>query len=778
MRIAKRALAGLLILTVLTCALFVVSFADNVPEVDCADLLTYFDPLTSKAYVNDDFDDGTYDGEYRVTADDTDYTRIEITSGDAGSYLSLVTGPVSNRFAIGEMAYIADTTDVPDGRYALYVKCSVNAAYTARAIGKCSVECGYYIEAASVSEILDACPLCGAAVTKDASKAPAFSIYVGSDASALGQRLVTLDFSADTVVYYGGSTDVTVPYTLNENTDAWYDVEIVLLENDEYSFSVKSQATGATASAEAIAAPAVGVTGNIAFGYAYTAANRDTVINLDDVVVQSGEEYRALPAGELEAKIGAAVKDFIAILEKGTDTAKKLEAIETYTTIVDVYGFTTGNAEIAADMKTLDDMLFDVYYDMLKEAVDAIDKAADYQVRFDHVAAYTKVADKVEELISELELDDPKYAETLAAYSAECSELAVDKENTDKFIAYMEQLIKDGSNVFYTNDYETLKSFCENVQTNYPYNATYPGVESARDNHRIVLDKYTLYCAQSLAFVEAVNTAASTDPALILNVKLDAYEFATANFFSHDTFPGVADAIATLATLSDFAGIKAAAEDFINKLKVAEQSLYIDAQDDALAEAEAVMDLAHDDYVGVVAAKERCVALRAEISAKRVAAAEYIAAVAALEGKSGQALIDAVEAALEKQKTGNIPGIPGVTDANIALNNAHMAIETLRVYSEKFIVLVAAIDSADDLSDRYAAIKAAKAAEELADDSVSGVAAAKVKLAEAVSAYNTDTNGVNSAYASVVSQAGDLSGSTMNASDIVKLVIAFIKTLV
>ena len=778
MRIAKRALAGLLILTVLVCALYVVSFADDVPEVDCKDLLTYFDPLTAKAYVRDDFEDGSYSGKLSITAEDTSATRIEVTAGEGDSYLSLITGPVSNRFASGQLAYVADTTDVPEGRYALYIKCSFNAEYTARAIGECSARCGYYVEANNLSDIPDACPKCDAVVNKAASKAPTVSLYVSSDTETLGQSIITLDFQANTLTYYGGSADVTVPCDLAENTDTWYDVEVVLFENDEYSFTFKSSDGAVTVTSDAIAAPAIGTTASVAFGYTHTGANRDTVINLDDVVVQSGEVLRAISPAELEEKVGAAIKDFTAILERGNDNEKKLEVIDTYNALVDIYGFTSEDAEIVANMAKMDKLVLDTLFDILSNAVNAISSTANYQDRLDHVENYSKIVDKVEQLVADLGVTDPTYSETIATYRAECDALAVDAENTIKFIEYIAKLEADGSDVFYTNDYEALKNFSETIEASYPYNPTYPGVEVARDSHLAVSGKYSLYCSQSMAFVAAVNTAASTDPTITLNVKLDAYEFATENFFPHATFPGVADAITALETLSDFAGIKAAAEDFIGKLKVAEQSLYIDAQEAALAEAEAVKDLANDDYVGVLEAKQRCVALRAEIAAKRTAAAEYIAAVEAIKGLSGQALADAVANALEKQKTGNVPGIPGVTDANIALDNAHMALENVRVYSEKYIALVAAIDDATDLSDRYAAIKAAKAAEDAASDTIDGVAAAKVKLADAVSAYSADMNSVNGAYATVAAQAADLSAATMSVSDIVAYVVAFIKSII
>lgn len=778
MRIAKRALAGLLILTVLVCALYVASFADSVPVVDCEELLTYFDPLTSKAYVMDDFEDGAYDGRLSNTAADTDATRIEIASGDEGSYLSLITGPIFNRFASGELAYVADTTDVPEGRYALYIKCSVNASYTARAIGECSARCGYYAEDTVISAIPDACPNCASDVVKDVSRAPAASVYVSSDAAALGQRLITLDFASDTVTYYGGSADITVAYDLAENTDTWYDIEIVLLENNEYRFNVSSSAGAATVSASEIAAPTVGTTAGVAFGYAHTSSNRDTVINLDNVLVQCGDKLRALTPAELETKVGAVLKDFIAILERSTDTAVKLEVVDTYNKIVDTYGFTSDDPEIVADMATVDNKVLDILFDSLLGAVSAIDSTADYQLRLDHVEFYRSVVEKVEELVDELGITDSAYADAIAAYHVECDALALDAENTERFMAYMQQLKDEDPTLFYTNDYESLKSFTELVASDYPYNPTYPGVDEARDNHLSVSGKYTLYCSQAIAFVGAVDTAASTDPTVTLTAKLEAYEYATENFFRHDTFPGVADAIEALESLSDFAGIKAQAMDFISKLKIAEHLLYIDSQEAALEEAEAVMDLANDDYVGVKEAKERCVELRKEITAKRAAAAEYIAAVEAIKGLEGKALADAVANALEKQKTGNIPGIPGVTDANIALDNAHMALENVRVYSEKYITLVNAIDGASDLGYRYSAIRAAKAAEADASDTVSGVAAARTKLAQAITAYNADMNSVNSAYASVASQAGSLSGATMSVTGVVALVIALIKAII
>lgn len=776
MRIAKRALAVLLILAVLTSALLVVSFADDVPEVDCEDLLTYFDPLTSKPYVNDSFEDGTYDGKVSITATDA-VTKAEVVGGDNGSYLSFVAGSVASAHAVGEMVYVADTTEVPEGRDALYIRYSVNAAYTAKTVAECSARCGYFAESDG-AELPDVCPLCESAVNKNASKAPTVSVYVGSDASAIGQRLVTLDFDADFVTYYGGSNYVTSRYELSENSDVWYTVEIVLFENNKYQLTVKNSDNVKVVEAIDLAAPTVGTTASVAFGYAYTADNRDTVVNLDDVLVQCGTEYRAISAAELEEKMVGAVDDFIAILQRGSDMDKKLEVIDTYNTIVDFYGFTATNSDLVADMASMDGIILDVYYNILKDAIAAFDPNADYQVRVDHAKKHEDISSKVAELAVELAVTDPAYLEAVSAYNAEAEALALEASNTEAFIAFINDSLANNPQVFYTNDYDQLSAFCGLVEQSYPYNATYPGVELARESYVVVANKYALYCKQAEAFVKAVDTASSTDESVALSARLEAYEYATTNYFIYDTFPGVSDAITTLATLTDFADIKAAAMDFISKLTIAEESIYIDAKEVALEAAEAAMDLANDDYVGVADAKARCVQLRAEITAKRAAAAEYIAAVDALAGLKGQALIDAVEVALEKQKTGNVAGIAGVTEANIALNNAYMQIENARAYSEKFITLVGEIKNAESIAERYVAIKAAKSAEALADDSVDGVSAAKSTLASAVSAYNADASAVNGAYATAAGNAGDLSGATMSVSTIAAFVIAFIKSII
>ena len=193
--------------------------------------------------------------------------------------------------------------------------------------------------------------------------------------------------------------------------------------------------------------------------------------------------------------------------------------------------------------------------------------------------------------------------------------------------------------------------------------------------------------------------------------------------------------------------------------------------------AEPDYDLADDRYAGVKESKALYDALRLEIADTKAAADAYIAAVADISGKSGAELIEAINAALALKEAGNVQGYRGVADANIALDNAHKSQQLEVAYAEKFITLVAAIDDAETLEERFEAITLASNARGFANDAIDGVTAANAKLVIAISLSDADIAAINNSYESVVSNAGDLAAAATSLSGIIKTVASAIKAI-
>ena len=190
-----------------------------------------------------------------------------------------------------------------------------------------------------------------------------------------------------------------------------------------------------------------------------------------------------------------------------------------------------------------------------------------------------------------------------------------------------------------------------------------------------------------------------------------------------------------------------------------------------------MLDTVDEDYPGVIEAKAEYQNLRQSIEDSIAAAAAYIAAVNALADLEGDALREGIAAALLLKEKGNIVEIDGVVEANIALDTAKSNIDLIDSYAEKYIRLVNMIDEDATLAERFAAIRLAKEAEAHADDSVSGVSLAKLKLAGIVVKYNDDVNNANSAFASVNSNASSFAGAASAAEGIFQKAFDFIKAI-
>ena len=95
----------------------------------------------------------------------------------------------------------------------------------------------------------------------------------------------------------------------------------------------------------------------------------------------------------------------------------------------------------------------------------------------------------------------------------------------------------------------------------------------------------------------------------------------------------------------------------------------------------------------------------------------------------------------------------GVVEANIALTAAEAEINFLEGNSTTLISLVEQIKAATTLSEKRELIQLANAAAENAEDTYTGVSAAKADLATAIAAFEADVAAANAALDSALKSA-------------------------
>ena len=388
-----------------------------------------------------------------------------------------------------------------------------------------------------------------------------------------------------------------------------------------------------------------------------------------------------------------------------------------------------------------------VSYSQLVVFAGSIQADAGYAVRKDHVDSFTLYREYLPADPSAIENANDRAA--VIAYDDEVAALAVIDAKTRDFINAVNTVM----NAMTEEDLEIYDKICDAYDEldGYEYDPTHPSALTQHLFYSDVVERKASFKALGDSFIKYVNDAAdATDFA----TKYEYYDNARAIDFRNTSYPGMSAAIETFNALADYISpIEDQALGYINLVNSADYSLYLSAKEQFLNRAGEYLEGIQEDFPGVADAKVLESEIRVYILAKKEAAALYIQSVQAIEGKSGQALIDAINYAKQLQVEGNVPGVEGVANANIALSNAISVIEISNGYSDKFIELVNAIDGATTPEERFNAILAARAVISKADASKAEVAAAIAKLDQIVNGYNTAVTAVNNENAKVAENA-------------------------
>lgn len=815
MKLAKKVFIGLLVVALLT-SLVAFGISADASEPGYDDILKYYDPATSTVYFDEDFEGATFEGEIFNGADDKLASRVEV-SGDDDKYIDMISGPITNSAALGDMLFVVNPTDAEGNAVKLgtfVFDTAIKADHATRAHLVCADACGFDRSYNDVTGLPSVCPDCGAELHSNASRPPVVRIFVGEQAHAegsiAGTALLLFDFENEVVLRYDGASYTEIDFEIKEGN--WYNVHIVY-ERNVFALTITDAAnTKKTLTVEDMITPIHSV-GSLKIGYSSTASvdGRDSIVSVDDVYLQSGNDYRQTTPEELEELTRAALTKLKDMLYDGAvDIATKYKVVAVYDTLVDVYGYTSLDAEVVATIEAIEAQILDVYAATLEEAVAGINTALSYNERLAYVERYAECAERIRSYVAAdatIEI-----AATLAEYDAEVADIASEKQNSEQFIAFVQQWM-DAMYDFYSEDYTVLEQFYSAAKAEfydeesgtYAYNSTYPGIATAFNNHVLVRTKFERMQTLSRAFVDAVTALKAAageydaakaaydavDPAdadaLALAAaalseaqaaRLAAYADSKANAYDNITCPGVTDAIAYYEAQTELATIGEKAEEFLAVMRQAVAAINLDAKEAFLDAAELLLSNVVVEYPGVEDAKIQYSALRQSIVDSRQAAADYIAAVNALEGLTGDALVEAVENALLLKKTGNILEIAGVVDANITLDNIYSSLLYADAAANKFITLVASIDANATLAERYAAIKAADEARDVPNPALPGVSEAASTLDSMIAAYDADIEAINASFAGAVKVGADFVGAPVTLPSIGAMVISFIKSII
>ena len=612
---------------------------------------------------------------------------------------------------------------------------------------------------------------------------PVVHVYVGDTVANgvfSGYPFLSMDFASGTVKYLDASlvTDANTAAankTLEGFTvahDKWYRVSLHLDPGGSFKLTITDKADPTKTATATDGKSTFSSYKVVNIGADLDDKRNKVSYSLDNVAITGGTYYRDLAAKQ--TVVETAVVDLLDYYNTLTDADAKLKVIDVYSKVVG-YGFTSTKAEVNTALGALAKNAILVYSDATKVGVDAIDATKTYAERLAHITSYAKYADNIPTDLSVLSADEKAAVEAVVAgYKAEVDALAYNTDQSEKYAAAVATLDVEST------DYEVIKAQYDALSVLVP-DVTYVtegGVAIAdiiSTGSAYVLSSGALL-ESSAAFVESVsNIATGAD----FNAKYANFKIAEANYFENETFPGVAAAVVEYNNLkAEFLAIEAASLGYIDNVNNADYAIYLSAKKEYLVVADAFLanEKFEETFPGVTEAKALYAELTASIAEKEAAAQAYIAAVAALEGLTGSALQEAINTAKSLQATGNIQGVEGIVEANVALDNAVSAIEIANGRAAQFVTYVNNIKVAATLEERFAAITVARAIVDTVTDGA-GVAEAKTALAAAVTQYNADVKGLNDSFAAVNGVASGVLVAPTTAAGVSTKVVAFIKNL-
>lgn len=176
------------------------------------------------------------------------------------------------------------------------------------------------------------------------------------------------------------------------------------------------------------------------------------------------------------------------------------------------------------------------------------------------------------------------------------------------------------------------------------------------------------------------------------------------------------------------------------------------------------------EYAGVNEAIAAYYALREKLADDVVNADAYKAAVNAIDISAPYTKLKAsVADALALKEKGDVVGVVGVEEANIKLYEAEFKVKALEGNSETLVASVSSLKDAKTLAERRELIFIATNAAKGAEDSITGVKAAREALLEETAKFNQDVAAANAGFNTAVRNTLDVSSATAPSADVYKM---------
>lgn len=763
MKLAKKILVAMLALALLTSAfIFNVTATDsfNAPGVnDIEDILEYY---TLEDYLADNYNDGTWTTELVETDDDYKQSAID-----------------KYGYQLIDISAATDPKNAENG--VLSVKLPFNK------------KSGYRMAAANKTEgLTDKLFLTFKIYFEESVTDNLFyELKVGTvndEGKATNSEFTILKFNfsskeGDPGFYYSTwnantksfGSDLTAVENVVPETGKWYDVVIsVNAEEDIYSFSVSDlDGNSIVSSGELSLAGAEKVWGFYSYGYYRNPKGDKTAAAqyyLDDMEIYEGSFVRY-----------PSLKDDVTTTHLQDLDALYNAATTEYATkyrIAQVLDYLYNEAEgfsVGAVMPNAQKYINETYAQAYADAAGNINTESGYYDRLAYLDTLKFYDEKLPDAASltgsagiTAELEAAVVA-ARAAYAAEIAAVDTIKAQSDAFITLMGAYDDANTTYEYITEYYAEASDAKYASRD----ASYEGIVAVEEIYaglkfkaeRMIADVDTF-----MAAVDKMEAATTFGPlfAAYLEANAGYTKYGTDAVINPDldnaTKEGLAEDIASYESkVDEILATAFICDEFNRIINEATISSYYTSLVGELAEAATVRAQFDDyemDYPGIAESVAIYEALNAAVTATTNAVDAYIAAVNAIATKTTFAdKKAAITAALALKADGDVLGVDGVVEANIALTNAEAEINILEGNSTTLISLVKQIKEAETLAEKRALIHLANASAANAEDTYTGVTQAKADLAAAIAAFEADVATANGALDAAIKSAQAIAGS-------------------
>ena len=751
MKLAKKLLVAMLALALLTSVFLFSVNADNTFNAtginDIEDILEYY---TLEDYLADNYNNGTWTESLVVTDANWNQTQID-----------------KNGYQLIDVSAATDPKDSTNGVLGVKLPFNKKSGYTKEAAVKAEgltdkllLTFKIYFDESATDNLFYELKV-GTVNEKGVASSSQFTILQFNFSKNKNNGVPGFYYSTwDTASQSFGST-VTAVEGVAPQTGMWYDVVITVNAADDiYSFEISDlDGNMIVDSGELSFAGAKAIWGFNCYGqFINTKGDKKGAAQfyLDDMEIYEGS-YIRYPS--LKDEITTThLQDLKALYNAaGTD-------YETKYRIATVLDYLYNEAETFAVGGVLPEAyqyINETYAQAFSNAVANIDPNASYNSRvayLDTVAFYDAKLPAADKLHGAAGITAELEAIIVAAreaYAAEIATLGTVQTQSQAFVNLMNAF--DNTN----KDYEYIVNYFVAASDEQYVNRqpSYEGVPAANEIYAALQAKVEKIDADIAAFVTAVEKMeASTTFGPLFAAYLEANACYTKYGvdavinpeLDNATKAGLADKVTSYETkVENILATAYICDEFNRIIKEATIASYYTSLVNEITEATEVraqFGAYEMDYPGIADSVATYEAFKLAIDASENAVQAYITAVNAIATKTTFAEKKAaVIAATALKAAGDVLGAEGVVEANIALTAAEAEINFLEGSSTTLISLVEQIKAAKTLAEKRALIHLANVSAANAEDTYTGVSAAKADLAAEIAAFEAAVAAANGA---------------------------------